>query len=300
MAISIELAGLISLGLMMPDLRHVERAGDPAHHRRDRPDHELVRARAVAEEHQPRLLVADRRQHAAELAGDDPARDDQRAEQVEAGQHVQRGAHLGRGDRHSEDALEVGEAVVAAEPHVVAEERQHRGVGERLRDDREVHALDARAEREEAEGEREQAGHRHDQHQGPQERVGADPVPGQFLPVEEHHEVRQVALVDAVAADLPHQVHAERVAAEGEEQALSERQDAGVAPDQVHRQRDHRVAHELAEQRDPEARHVQRVRLGQREVQRRKKNDSALRATAKIAVQALGVKRRVMPRRSAP
>ena len=54
---------------------------------------------------------------------------------------------------------------------------------------------------------------------------------------------------DAVAADLAHQVHAHRVAAEREEQAVAERQDAGVAPDQVHRQRDDRVAHDLADQR---------------------------------------------------
>ena len=44
-------------------------------------------------------------------------------------------------------------------------------------------------------------------------------------------------LVLAVAADLAHQVHAHGVAAEREEHAVAERQDAGVAPDQVHRQR---------------------------------------------------------------
>ena len=63
------------------------------------------------------------------------------------------------------------------------------------------------------------------------------PVPGELLPVEEHHEVGQVSLVLAVAADLAHQVHAHRVAAEREEDAVAEREDAGVAPDQVHRQR---------------------------------------------------------------
>ena len=49
-------------------------------------------------------------------------------------------------------------------------------------------------------------------------------------------------------ADLAHQVHADRIAAEREEQAVAEREDAGVAPDQVHRDRDDRVAHDLAEQ----------------------------------------------------
>jgi hypothetical protein len=95
----------------------------------------------------------------------------------------------------------------------------------------------------------------------------------QYLPVEEDHEVGQIALVDAVAADLPHQVHAERVAAECEEQPLAERQDAGVAPDQVHRERHDRVAHELAEQRDPEARHVKWAGLGDGEMKYRNDHD---------------------------
>ncbi len=60
-------------------------------------------------------------------------------------------------ERHAEDALEVGEAVVAAEAGLVAEEQQHRGEGQRLRDDREVDALDARAEGEVAEDEGQQA-----------------------------------------------------------------------------------------------------------------------------------------------
>ncbi len=151
---------------------------------------------------------------------------------------------------NAEDALEVGEAVVAAEAGVVAEEQQHERVGHRLRDDREIHALDARAEGEEAEHEGEQAGHQDHEQRGEPEVVGEAPVPGIGLPVEEHHEVRQVALVHAVVADRAHQVHAHRVAAEREEHAVAERQDAGVAPDQVHRQRDDGVAHDLADQRD--------------------------------------------------
>ena len=88
------------------------------------------------------------------------------------------------------------------------------------------------------------------------------PVPGQRLPVEEHHEVGQVALVVAVAADLAHQVHAHRVAAEREEQAVAERQDAGVAPDQVHRQRADGVAHDLADQRHRVVAQVERAAGG--------------------------------------
>src|SRR3989344_3073020 len=62
-------------------------------------------------------------------------------------------------------------------------------------------------------------------------------MPGQLLPVEEHHEVGQVALVVAVAADLAHEVHAHHIATQSEEQAVAQAQDAGVAPDQVHGER---------------------------------------------------------------
>ena len=87
------------------------------------------------------------------------------------------------------------------------------------------------------------------------------PVPGIGLPVEEHHEVGQVALVLALAADHAHEVHAEGVAAEREEHAVPEAQDPGVAPDQIHRQRHHAVAHDLADQRDEVGRQVERAAL---------------------------------------
>ncbi|KAG1448624.1 hypothetical protein G6F57_016811 [Rhizopus arrhizus] len=159
------------------------------------------------------------------------------------------GARAGRRDVEAQDALEVGKAVVAAEARVVAEEQQHGGERQRLRDDREVHALDARAEGEVAKDERQHARHQHPPPHGVPEVLGEGPVPGVALPVQEHHEVGQVALVDAVAADGAHQVHAVRIAAQREEQAVAQRQDAGVAPHQVQRQRSHRVAHELAQQR---------------------------------------------------
>jgi hypothetical protein len=50
-------------------------------------------------------------------------------------------------------------------------------------------------------------------------------------------------------ADLAHQVHAEGVTAQREEQAVAQRQDAGVAPDQIHGQRHDGKAHDLADQR---------------------------------------------------
>jgi hypothetical protein len=86
-------------------------------------------------------------------------------------------------------------------------------------------------------------------------------VPGQRLPVEEDHEVRQVALVVAVTADLAHQVHTHDVAAEREEQAVAQTQDAGVAPDQVHGQRTNGVAHDLADQRHGVVAHVEHAAL---------------------------------------
>ncbi len=170
-------------------------------------------------------------------------------------------------------------------PGVVAKEQQHEGEGHRLRDDREVHALDARAEREEAEHEREQPRHQHHQQRRIPEMIGETPVPGVGLPVEEHHEVRQHALVDAVEPDRAHQVHAERVAAQGKEQPVPERQDAGVAPDQVHRQCHDRVAHELADQRHAEVRHVEQAARGNHEIQQRARLHRSAASAAAIPPQ---------------
>ncbi len=55
--------------------------------------------------------------------------------------------------------------------------------------------------------------------------------------------------VDAARADLAHQVHAHRVAAEREERAVAERENAAIAPDQVDRERQQRVADVFAAQR---------------------------------------------------
>src|SRR3546814_9886646 len=66
-----------------------------------------------------------------------------------------------RRNREAENGLEVGEAIVAAEAGFVAEEQEHAGEGQRLGHDREVIALDPRAEGEEAEDEGQHAGHKH-------------------------------------------------------------------------------------------------------------------------------------------
>ena len=79
--------------------------------------------------------------------------------------------------------------------------------------------------------------------------------------------------VHAVAPDRAHQVHAERVAAEREEEPVAERQDPGVAPDEIERDGEHRVAHDLADERDPERRHVQRVVGRERQMERGQDDD---------------------------
>lgn len=77
------------------------------------------------------------------------------------------------------------------------------------------------------------------------------PVPRQFVPVQEHHEIGQIRIaVLAARADLPHQVHAHGIAAEREKRAVTERENAGEAPDQVDRHGQQGVAEKLAEQGD--------------------------------------------------
>ncbi len=150
----------------------------------------------------------------------------------------------------AQDVLEIGEAVVAAEAEVVAEEAQHQREGQRLRDDREVDARHAAAEGEPAEHERQHAGHGQDHEGGEREMIEAVPVPGQLLPVQEHHEIGQDRMgIDAARADLAHQVHAHGVAAEREERAMAERENAAVAPHQIEREREQREAQVLAPQR---------------------------------------------------
>ena len=159
----------------------------------------------------------------------------------------------------AEDFLEVGKAVVAAEAHVVAEERQHQRVGQGLRDDRKVHSGHARTERKPAEHQRQQGRHQNHHEEGEREVVEAVPEPGQRLIVQKHHEVGQDGIaVHASPADLAHQIHAHGVTAKREKCRVAETQDAAVSPDEVERERQHPVAHVLADQGDPEGREVKR------------------------------------------
>ena len=143
------------------DLRHVERAGNARHAGRQREHEQLVGLDPVAEEAGARFGVADRHQHLAEFRGDDGAADQKTDRQRQARDHQQRVARRLRLHVEAEDVLEIGEAVIAAEAEIVAEEAEQQRVGQRLRDDREIDAGDAAAEREPAEHEGEHARHQH-------------------------------------------------------------------------------------------------------------------------------------------
>ena len=125
------------------DLRHIERAGNARHAGRQREHEQLVVLDAIAEEARARFGVAHRDQHLAEFGGDDRAADQEAERQRDAGDHQQRvarglGLHV-----EAEDVLEVGQAVIAAEAEIVAEEAEQQRIGHRLRDDREIDAGDA-------------------------------------------------------------------------------------------------------------------------------------------------------------
>src|SRR5262249_25841655 len=158
----------------------------------------------------------------------------------------------------TQNVLEVGETVVAAEPEIVAEEAEHQVVGEHLGDDREIDAGDAAAEGEPAEHQGKHSWDQHDHDERVGEMLEAVPIDRQLGPVQEHHEIGPYRIgVDAAGADLPHQIHAHGVAAEREEGAVAKREDAAIAPDQIDRERQDRVADVFAEQRDEIARQVE-------------------------------------------
>ncbi len=160
-------------------------------------------------------------------------------------------------DVKPEDILEVSQAVVAAKPHVVAEEGEQQRVGQGLGDDRQIDPGDPGAECKPAEDAGEHRGDE-DRHQDREaEPIEAVPIPGQLLPAQEHHEIGQVRVaVDASGADLAHQVHAHGVTAQGEESGMSERENTGETPDQINRQGQHGKAEVLSGQGHDVGRHM--------------------------------------------
>ncbi len=106
-------------------------------------------------------------------------------------------------------SLIVGQPVIAAEAHVVAEEGEPQRIGHRLGDDRQIDAGDARAKGEPAEHQGEHPRHQDHHRRGIGEMVEAPPEPRQFLILQEHHEVREHrVLIHPARADLAHQIHA--------------------------------------------------------------------------------------------
>jgi len=140
---------------------------------RQREHEELCRIHPIAKKARARFGVADRHQHLAEFGRDDGAAHGERGRQRDAGDAKQRVAGARRLNVEAEHVLEVGEAVVAAEAEIVAEEAEHQREGERLGDDRQIDAGDAAAEREPAEHEGEETGHQQHHHGRVGERVEA-------------------------------------------------------------------------------------------------------------------------------
>ena len=83
------------------------------------------------------------------------------------------------------------------------------------------------------------------------------PEPGQFAPREKRHKRGQ-----PVPGRLAHQVHAHRIAAQGEEYAVPQREHTGIAPDQIEGHGDNCVAEDLADERQHPRRNGQRMRCG--------------------------------------
>src|SRR5690606_10821899 len=132
-------------------------------------------------------------------------------------------------ETETQNVFEVGQSVVASKAHVVLEKCQHQGVGHGLGNDRQIHTDDMRAEGEPGENERQQTGNQQQHQHGKSEVVETKPVPGQFLPVQKHHEVRQQRIaIHTAITDLPHQVHAHGITTECEKCAVAETQNTAV------------------------------------------------------------------------
>ena len=121
-------------------LRHVEGAADAGEHGREGPDEQLEVLDAIAAEAGPALGVTDGDQHLAEPRGDDVAAGEERQREDERRGREQRAAGGCRLDVEAQNVLEIGQAVIAAETHVVAEEGQQQGESHRLGDDRQIDA----------------------------------------------------------------------------------------------------------------------------------------------------------------
>ena len=103
--------------------------------------------------------------------------------------------------------------------------------------------------------------------------VERHPEPWELVVTEEDHEVGQVAVILAEAADHEHEVHPQRVAAEREEEALAKTEQAGVAPEQVDAQGEHGVGEVFAPEVEREIADVEETRVRREGVERGRDDD---------------------------
>ncbi len=204
---------------------------------------------AIAEEPRAALGIADGDQHLSVCGTDNHPSQDEGSHQSKAGQHEQCHARALRLHVEAEDILEIRQAVIAAKAHIVAEEGEEQGIGQRLRDDREIDTRHAGAEGEPAEHKGQQARREQHHQHGIGEEIEAPPGHRQLLVVQEDHEIRQDRVtIDPARADLPHEIHAHGIAAEREERAVAKAEDAAIAPGEIKRDREHCIGQVFAEQ----------------------------------------------------
>ena len=210
----------------------------------------LVVADLIAGEIGAVFTVADSDKQLAELARGEKTAEcvgehHQQQRTVEQQEHV---AAVFLAADAAEHGLDFRDADIAVR---VRRQRDKNGVccpGQSLRNDGEIHALNAVFEDKIAD----QAGNdsRHDKQHNDRTRKGLERLPDhrQLGQSADMHEIR-----DAAAGRLQFQVHRHRIAAEGEIQAVAERQNAGIAPDEVKSHGHNGKGNALAEVQDGRA-----------------------------------------------
>lgn len=120
-------------------MRYVQRTGDTRQHGGHHEHEQLHALHPVTQEAGAGFGVAASHTHPAELAGDNSPADHVADGQSDAGGQEQTEAGGVGAQVKAEQVFKIGQAVVAAKAHLVAEERQHQRKGKRLGDDGEVH-----------------------------------------------------------------------------------------------------------------------------------------------------------------
>ena len=97
--------------------------------------------------------------------------------------------------------------------------------------------------------------------------------------------------IDASVADLTHEVHPHRVGAESEEHRMAEAEDSAKSPDEIHGDRQDRVAEILPDQADDIARQMNGRRLRNRQIEDRHQDSDATEKCQEAQAGAIGEKR---------